>query len=40
MTTAKQLRYGTGWDLYLCPSLEGVDQLQNQVAQDRFELDI
>jgi len=38
MSTDK--RRGTGWNLCLCPSLEGVGQLKDQGAQDRFELDI
>jgi hypothetical protein len=29
-----------GWNMCMCPSLSGVDRLQKQNGQDRFELDI
>ena len=38
MPAANLVRPGTGWDLYVCPSLEGRVQLQKQSDSDRFEL--
>jgi hypothetical protein len=40
MPTAYLTRTGAGWDMCLCPSPEGVDELQKQNGVDRFELDI
>jgi len=37
---AEFARLGTGWDMSACPSTEGLDRLQKQNGQDRFEIKI
>jgi len=38
--TAEFARLGAGWDMFACPSLEGLDRLQKQTGQNRFEIEI
>ena len=38
--TAEFARLGTAWNMSACPSLEGLDRLQKQNGQDRFEIEI
>jgi len=40
MPSANLMQPGTGWDLCVCQSLEGVDQRQKQSEMNRFELNI